>query len=220
MKFAIGGLALACAAALAQDLTQTATALHSQTVTRHVEQLGARLALYLPAPRSAYSFEVVEDGTADNPTNEPRASMNGRISVRAVSILACRNEAEFAGVLAHAMAHVADGPAMGGTASNENLIPRSQVPADRSRQMEADRLAAQAMAQAGFDPGALLAYLARLQPAGAFREIRLDALQTAVRELPARNYESSPGSGFDQVQAEVRALTGNPVRQSPSLLRP
>ena len=210
MKPMLCGFALACASMAAQDLNRSAVPLHSAAVTGYVEQLGARLA------------------AADDPTNEPRAWPAGQIFVRAALILACQDEAEFAGILAHAMAHVAERPVASkmstiplifiGTGPNENLIPASQVPTRRRDQMEADRLAAQAMAQAGFNPVALLAYLERRQPNDTFRSERIESLRIAVRQLPARPYES--GSKFEQVQAEVRALTGQPVRQAPSLLRP
>ncbi len=219
MKTTFFGLIFGCASLAAQ-------ALDSGTVLRHVEQLGSRLALYLPQPRVAYSFEVVEDGTADDPTNEPQALPDGRIVVRAALILACRNEAEFAGMLAHSMAHVGEPQAFPVSfiwTADENLIPTAQAPTQRRSQLEADRLAASAMAQAGFDPTALLAYLDRLQPRNSFRTDRLEALDNAVRELSARgtgSRENFEQVQFKQFQAEVRALTGNPIRKPPSLLHP
>ncbi|MGO9257833.1 MAG: M48 family metalloprotease [Bryobacteraceae bacterium] len=54
-----------------------------------------------------YQIETIREGPQSGATHEPTAFPGGFIFVSVDPIAAARNEAEFAGMLAHAMAHVA-----------------------------------------------------------------------------------------------------------------
>jgi beta-barrel assembly-enhancing protease len=163
-------------------------------------------------------------------------------------ILAAQNEAEFAGMFAHAIAHVA---ARHGTrlatrgelakqaaipliymgAWNGNvdaLIPIGFLSVQRTYELEADRLAVRMMAGAGYDPGALVRYIVRVQPANTdvqkvFSALpsvseRTAGMEQAIRQLPAGTYSS--GDGIQPIQEEVRRLNPPPAPpKPPSLLK-
>ena len=90
----------------------------------------------------------------------------------------------------------------------------------RANETEADYLAVQAMAAAGYDPAGLASYVGRVQPApgkgsvsAAFATLpppdrRVAFIQAEIRTLPAGAYQA--GDEFAGVQAQVRALVGAP----------
>ena len=166
---------------------------------------------------------VQENG--DGPTLEPVAFPGGPIFISAELIAAARNEAEFASMLAHAMAHVAERhwtknatrfdimqtgvpPPPPGAAAP---VPLGMIQFQRQFERQADYIAVNAMASAGYDPQGLASYLERMQPlrravAGAFdllppREERVKAIRGAIAKLPARTYQA--GDEFASVQALV-----------------
>jgi beta-barrel assembly-enhancing protease len=81
----------------------------------------------------------------------------------------------------------------------------------RQFERQADYLAVQTMAAAGYDPADLASYLERMQPlrgevARAFdplppRAERVKAIRGAIAKLPARTYRA--GDEFASVQAQV-----------------
>jgi predicted Zn-dependent protease len=192
-------------AALGAQLTKEArrdtTPLDSPVVREYLERIGQRLAEQLPmACLAPFTFAVVTDDTL---THEPFALPGGFIFVPAGLILAAQSEAELAGMLAHAMAHIAE---RHGTrqATRSELVNTASVPLiymgggqsfavqqgaalaiplgllDFRRQCElaADRAAVRAMAAAGYDPAALAAYIERTQT---------DQAPARFSPLPARD---------------------------------
>ena len=91
----------------AQELQQKTTSLDSAVVRDFVEQIGRSLAAQLPGPSISFTFAVVTNQVG-GPTHEPLSVPGGYIFVPASLILAARNEAECAGMVGHAMAHVAE----------------------------------------------------------------------------------------------------------------
>jgi predicted Zn-dependent protease len=192
----------------------------------YVEQLGQRLAPHLPP--ATYRFDIVADERNTNGLHEPRTLLGGRILVPAGLFSSARGEAEFAGMIAHAMAHVAashltrtetsghfagiplifiggwDGT---GASGRGTLLPAAYLKLARANELEADRLAAEAMAGAGYDPAALARYIRREQtePAPLLppREGRLAALDAIIAALPPATY--SEGPDFARIRDEVRA---------------
>jgi predicted Zn-dependent protease len=87
----------------------------------------------------------------------------------------------------------------------------------RSFEREADYIAVQIMASAGFNPVALAAYLRRVQPTDRTSLSRIFATLPEVEERvsavekekgqirPGRNY--STGENLQEIQREVRTLT-------------
>jgi predicted Zn-dependent protease len=235
----------ALGAEMAQDVRRSTTAIDSAKVQDYVERLGRQLAAQLPDTGSAFTFSVVADDLS-GPTHEPPALPGGYIFVPAGLILAARDEAEFAGMLAHAMAHVAarhgtrqatratimgmaDIPViyMGGWSGRggEPSIPLGLLAFQRAFESEADRLAVITMARAGYDPEALVGYIRRVQPVesdrqDAFSPLPSRAARVASMEQTIRELPSrtyTASGGISILQEEVRHRALNQVRRPPSL---
>lgn len=235
----------ALGAALAKEVGRHATPIESSAVRDYVASLGRQLASQLPDTGLTWTFTPVFDSSGGR-TYEPVALPGGFIFVSASLMLEARNEAEFAGMLAHAMAHVSERhgtrAATSGQVANlssiplifvggwggagerdDLLIPVGFLRYYRVFELEADRLAVRIMVGAGYDPGALLRYIERygLPP----HDERIAALEQAIQALPPATYSSS-NEEFEQIQEEVRRLmpvqTDEPPRprRPPSLLHP
>jgi predicted Zn-dependent protease len=197
----------ALGASLATDVRKNITIVESATLSQYVDRIGRKLAAVLPDSGATYTFTVVEDSLGRS-THEPLALPGGYIFIPANLLLAARSEAEFAGMLAHAVAHVA---ARHGT----RLATRAQV-ADLvllpvlslnlgsleggderlrdlqiSFEIEADRLTVALMAGAGYEPEAFANYIARQQndtegkwPALLSRDERVVKIRSAIQQLP------------------------------------
>jgi predicted Zn-dependent protease len=75
----------------------------SKPVQNYVAQLGAKLSAELASPALVYTFSVVETDQT-NSLSEPLVLPGGYIFVPLSLLLAARDEGEFAGMLAQAMA--------------------------------------------------------------------------------------------------------------------
>jgi predicted Zn-dependent protease len=228
---------IAMGRALAQEFERQVTVLDDSSVQQYIEQLGNRLVARLPvdAPVFPYRFQVTAASGAT--VLEPSTFPGGFVFVPANLILAAQDEAELAGALAHAIAHVASRHGtrqetrgqianyatlplifMGGGWSDYSsrqasqvLIPLGFLKFARAYELEADRIAVETIAAAGYDPTALLTFADRTQPApsagttsqyiSAFptRSERLDNLRSAIARLPAP-------PAFPEIQNRVRRL--------------
>jgi predicted Zn-dependent protease len=214
----------AIGASLATDARNSTTAIESTAVRDYVQRIGGRLAAQLSNPLS-YTFSVIADDRGGS-THEPLSLPGGYIFVPARLILNARNDAEFAGMLAHAMAHVAEHHGvrqvtrgevanaasiplifMGGWMSmgegDESLIPMAFRSTQRRLEVEADVLAVKMTSGAGYDPEALVRYIGRTQPPDS-RESRIAGMGNAIRDLPAKDYSVGSAEEFVRVQDEVR----------------
>jgi beta-barrel assembly-enhancing protease len=170
---------IALGQALAREFRSKTTPLGDAGALEYVQRVGAKLAAQFPGGWP-YEFDVVREETGL--THEPAAFPGGSIFVSRALLGASRNEAEFAGMLAHAMAHVVARHAthqaskadlmQKGTAPTGNWmtgsglqVPLSLIPFQGANEREADYLAVRAMAAAGYDPAALASYIEREQPA-------------------------------------------------------
>ena len=142
-------------------------------------------------------------------------------------------------MLAHAMAHSAERhgtrQATRGEIANLSNIPLVFVGGgaepmgpvgffslQRRFEIEADALAVKMTSSAGYDPEALVRYIARVQPGDIARpaspmptrESRLAGMEKAIQQLPPKIYSST--DEFSGIQDEVRQV--NP-RHPPSLVR-
>ncbi|HYW46304.1 MAG TPA: M48 family metalloprotease [Bryobacteraceae bacterium] len=223
----------ALGAQLAAEVRKVNPPLESGAVTAYIGQIGRRLAAQLPPGGVSFTFAAIT-GPAEN--HEPIALPGGYIFVPSSLILAAQGEAEFAGMLAHAVAHVAERHGtrlatrgelanlaslpliyMGGW-TGSTALPLGFVNVQRQLELEADRLAVRLMAGAGWDPAALARYIERVQPAGQpamtsplpARDLRVAALNEAIGALPAASYEV--GEGLGAIQEEVRRLVPQPAR--------
>ncbi len=171
---------------LAAEFLRTVKPLENASVLAYVEGIGRRLAAEIGGPLFPYSFTLI----ADDPTvlHDIAAFPGGAMFVPASLIRAAKDEDEFAGMLAHAIAHVAsrDGTRlatrgelmdvamqpivfMGGAAGYAMkqgaalALPMSFLQMRRRMELDADRLAAAKMAALGYDPAALAQYVEREQ---------------------------------------------------------
>lgn len=180
----------ALGAQLANEVRQKTTPVASAVIRDYVEKIGRQLATPLPNPRFTYTFAVIADDSGGQ-THEPLSLPAGYIFVPANLILTAQNEAEFAGMLAHAMAHVAErhgtrqatrgelanvasvplifmsGWTGLGAGGNEPAVPISFLSTQRRFETEADVLAIKLTSGAGYDPKALVSYISRVQPGDA-----------------------------------------------------
>ncbi len=88
---------------LADEVARTTAPVESQEVQDYVARLGARLTAQLPNPALAYTFSTVSSNRT-NALHEPLAIPGGYIFVPSSLLLTANDEAEFAGMLAQAIA--------------------------------------------------------------------------------------------------------------------
>src|SRR5260370_28066656 len=115
----------AIGASFARDVRRNTTAIESPAVRDYVQRIGGLLSPQVSSPLS-YTFSVIADDRG-GPTHEPLSLPGGYIFVPSKLILTAKNDAEFAGMLAHAIAHVAERPgtrrATRGQGANTASIP-------------------------------------------------------------------------------------------------
>ncbi|HEY1495328.1 MAG TPA: M48 family metalloprotease, partial [Candidatus Solibacter sp.] len=214
----------------------------------YLDDLGQRLAAKARGPAFPYTFELVsDDGIV---LNEPVAFPGGTVFVPTSLIRAARSEDELAGMIAHAIAHIA---ARHGTklATRGEIMDQATIPLiymsgwtgyamrqgaaiavplgfvklQRQFERQADALAVQTMAAAGYDPQALVNYMERVLPADVAppspmsalpgHDARLEALRKAVESVPAQVYPAH--DGFAAIQEAVARLDVKPAKVPPRL---
>ncbi len=166
--------------AMADHVRRQSGSFVNPEVSAYVERVGARLAAAVPGVE--FRFEVVGPGA-----QEPVGLPGGTVLVPASFFQLAEEEAEFAGMLAHAMGHVvlrhgmvnarpaAEGGIplvfLGGWASvhadsrqTAALVPAGLLESYRRFELEADQYGAEVAARAGYDATALRGYLQRVQP--------------------------------------------------------
>ena len=219
----------ALGAKYAQQLRQAATPVDNAAALSYVEQMGAKLAAQLPEPRYAYTFALIGNVNGEA-LKEPVALPGGFVFVPASLFLTAQDDGEFAGMLAHAMAHVAE--RHGTRAATQNVlgqmagipinsdsgngtrpastmfIPASYVTFSRGYEQEADGLAAKMVSAAGYDAQGLIRYITRQQTNNLTdtqaRGERIAAMQNAIQSLP-----HPASSEFLGIQTQLRNLPQN-----------
>jgi predicted Zn-dependent protease len=225
---------------LAAEFRKRITFIDSPTVQNYLDHLGQTLEPHVPDANFPFTFRAI----AEDPCpaiNEPAALPGGYVFVPAALFLAARDEAEFSGMLAHAMGHIAQRHGtrqatratminhtgiplifMGGC-SEGRAIPLGLMASQRSAELEADSLAVRIMARAGLDPRALAQYLDRVQvrTAGSIskaysplpdRDRRLANILSAIEKLPTVGYAAVAPAEFFAARQEVRRLGEPSVR--------
>lgn len=215
----------ALGAELARQLERTAPLVDNPDALKYVQQVAARLALQLPDEPFPYTFKLI--GDSDIASTEPLSLPGGYIYVPTQLFLTARDESEFAGMLAHAMAHVAERHgtrqatrgALGQTAtiplifyggwsgfgtrpSSSVAMPVAFLRMSNVYEEQADAEAVKMAAAAGYDPEGLLRVLIRDQSTPA---ARLDALRSAIgAPAPSSNDE------FLRLQQQLRNSSAAP----------
>jgi predicted Zn-dependent protease len=225
----------ALGAQLAEQIRIEKKMLESAVVEAYVASIGRALAVHLPEYAPGFRLEVFAG--PGSLLRTPDALPGGYVFVPTGLLLAAESEPEFAGMLAHSMAHAAARQGtrlatrgqmlklssvpllfMGGTtgshASQAALaIPLGFLSFMRKNELQADRMAVQAMARSGYDPAALVRYIERMQVASPQEssarsplppsDARLSELRQAIAELPPLAYPASTGE-YERVREEVR----------------
>ena len=177
----------ALGAQLAADFRRVHSQLDNAAARKYVEQMGARLVQASPQPSPfMYHFELTADSSGT--FLEPAAVPGGYVFVPAGLILAAKDEAELAGTLAHAIAHVAARHGTrqatkgqiaqlgtiplifwvgmvgyGGSQGASVLLPVGFRQFQKAMESEADVLAVGIASAAGYDPEGLARYVGRVQ---------------------------------------------------------
>ncbi len=177
----------ALGAQLAAEYRRQTRMLDAPLVNAYLDDLGQSLAAHAPATGFTYKFELADD---DQPwIHEAAALPGGPVFVPTSLILSAADEDELAGMLAHAVAHIATRQEtrqmtrgqianrntaplimMGGWSGyaprqQNNAVPMGFLPSLRKNELESDQLAVRILCSAGYDPQALARYIERVQPA-------------------------------------------------------
>ena len=209
----------------------------------YVQRLGAALAAHAASPftfsftlyedrRTGGSFASPAsvavspiDASSGHPL-EPLAVAGGPIFVPMSLLAAAPSESALAFQLAHAMAHIAARHATRNKTRAEVMqtqeisyssgvsgIPMGSLSFSRANEREADYLAVQILAKAGFDPEAAAAALAAqpAPPPGAISRVfqprppaaeRAQAIRSQLAKMPPTKYQAATG---DFAEAKARA---------------
>jgi beta-barrel assembly-enhancing protease len=213
---------------IAGDFRRQARVLEDERLRHYFESVIARISPYAQSPFPT-SIEITADPAA---AAEITAFPGGYLFVPLSVLLTAESEAGLAGSLAHSLAHVA---ARHGTraATRGQIAGLSTIPLifiggwdgvripvgfqefARHNEVDADRLAADWMAQAGYPPAAYAAWLERTQPKSlAPIPARIDALRAA--SSPAASSETGE---FAAVRDYARSLAPPPPERKPPTLR-
>ncbi|MFN0101155.1 MAG: M48 family metalloprotease [Bryobacteraceae bacterium] len=182
---------------LASETKTQSKTLADPAVDAYVKRIGAELIGQLEQPIFEYQFQAIASGTRAEPFSLP----GGYVFIPARSFVAAQDEAEFVGMLAHAIGHVAlrhgtrtatrgqtvnmaSVPLvfMGGWTGThadsqrpEALVPMGFLEFQRTHELEADRFGLELAARAGYDATAFQRYVERTHSA-----------DSKVSPLPAR----------------------------------
>ena len=94
-------------AQLAKEIRRTTTPVENPAAQRYVERIGGLIAAQFPDFPFTWTFAIVEDDFPAHP-HELRALPGGYIFVPSPRMVAAASEADFARLLAHAMAHLTE----------------------------------------------------------------------------------------------------------------
>ena len=201
----------------AAEVRQQLDVVRSEPLQNYVGTIGRRLARDPAAAGFPYSFEFVNDRSIN-----AFALPGGPVFAHTGLVMNADNEAQFAGVLAHEISHVAlrHGTSQASRANMIQLplaiagavIGQSSVPAQigqvgigvgaqvlllkysRTAESEADALGARLMANSGYNPIEMARFFEKLEAEGGSRAP--DFLSS----------HPSPGNRVQNVEAEIRTL--------------
>jgi predicted Zn-dependent protease len=221
----------ALGAQLAGRVRRQSTPLGLIGVENYVANVGLRLAAQIPNAQESWKFSVIRDCKVGS-INEPISLPGGWIFVPAELILAAHSEAEFAGMLAHSMAHVAERHGVQqasevnnlatipviflvapGCGDENGLVPSAYLSTRRQFELDADQVAVKLLNDAGFDAASLRSYIERAhkqQTASPFSplppvSIRLNNLEQEIQDQAANGPYIISTDLFQSIQAEVRS---------------
>lgn len=226
---------------LATEVRRRTVPFENAMVHAYLDRLGRRLAGHMPAAAFPFEFSVIASDVCATQI-EPYTLPGGYVFVPAALFTMASDEAEFAGMLGHAMTHIErrDWMRLSTRTSLSNhggvtlifmggwdgrcpeglAVPLAFREQQRKLELEADSLAMQTMVRAGFHPKALVSYIERVRSPLPGREERLAYLRSLIETLPAVQYSGMAASEFAAVQQEVQHHElPMQSKRPPSLLR-
>ena len=170
-------------------------------IQSYVTRMGKELVAHLKEAQFSYEFEVISTDTATEPFSIP----GGYVFIPARALVVAKNEAELAGIIAHAIGHSAlrhgmrmaagwerisaatdalifMGGASGSHADTEHpqtVAPLRFIEAQRTQELEADLFGVRLAAEAGYDPAGYYQYLQRTRLA----DVKMSPLPARAKRL-------------------------------------
>jgi predicted Zn-dependent protease len=220
---------------LASEFREHTISIASPNAQRYVENLGQRLVSQMPKTAFRFTFSIIAEDPCST-IHEPAAFPGGYVFVPVALFAAAQDEAEFAGMLAHAMAHVVEHHGaeqarreelihsggipptfMSGVGCSSGLAvpagglaaPTGFLKIQRTLESKADLLAVQTMASTGFDPNALLRYTERVQPEVATTRAASSPLplrEDRIASMASAIARFSPGTYTASTPGEFEAV--------------
>ena len=179
----------AVGAQLAAEIRRQTTVLDVPGVHEYVQCVARRIETHLPDAERGWELSLIQDDSGGS-TREPLAIPRRRLFVSAHLLLAVRNEAELAGMLAQAMARgtetrAGSAPVWIGVLGSDDreLAPIGNLKRIRESRLRADSRATAIMAAAGYDPAALVDYIGRTQRALPPMAARYSALPPRAQRI-------------------------------------
>lgn len=147
---------------------------NDRRVTAYAESLGRKLASVTETPGEDFTFTVL-----DNPIVNAFATPGGYVYISRGLMALAESEAELAGVIGHELGHVvarhssqriskatvagAISGLLGAGQVGQALSSLYLTSFSRDQELEADRLGVRYISRAGYDPGAMTSFLARMR---------------------------------------------------------
>jgi beta-barrel assembly-enhancing protease len=231
---------------LSAEVDQTSKVINDPIVSEYVNRVAQNIVLHSDS-KVPFTIKVI-----DSQEVNAFALPGGFLYVNRGLLEAAENEAEVAGVIAHEVAHVAARHGMeqaskgelfnylsipliflggiGGYAIRQGLglaVPLTFLKFSRGAEKEADRLGAQYMWSAGYDPNALITFFEKLQAKekkkpGTLSKLfsthpmtgsRIDEVRELIVRFPERSEYQISTSEFSQVKSRILAIAA-PTRGS------
>jgi len=209
-------------AQMSGEMRRTSSLIRDPAIRSYVSLLATKLI----GPQFLLTLEVTDDDRGI--THEPIWLPGGYMFVSAALIRTARDEAEFAGMFAHALAHEMNHDNMRMAAKAQaGAIPLIFMGGEpmrlgpkagelRTFEWEADERAVKMIADVGYDPEALVRYIARVSPADTER---LEAVRKAVGTLPPQASSVIDSSQFQRIREKLSPDTGSRRYDFPPTLR-
>jgi predicted Zn-dependent protease len=210
-------------AQMSGEVRRTSSLIRDPAVRSYVSHLATKLI----GPQFLLTLEVTDDDRGF--THEPIWLPGGYMFVSAALIRTARDEAEFAGMFAHALAHEINHDNMRIAARMQTgTIPLIFLGGEpwpglgpsigqlRPFEQQADEQAVKMISDIGYDPEALVRYIARVSPADTER---LEAIRKAVGDLPPQESSVVDSSDFQRIREKLSPANGSVGNNFPPTLR-
>ena len=225
---------------LATEIRTKFKPLANPAVDTYIRRIGSELVGQLREAPFEYQFEVISGSSRTEPFSLP----GGYVLIPANAFAVAQDEAEFVGMLAHSIGHVALRQGMPKSVANIPMVfmgggtglhaegnhPQTSVPVgfldfQRAHELDADRFGLELSARAGYDASAFQRYVERTHPADSklsalpARELRLSRIRGIIATLSPAITISQSGEEFRSIQEALRLTMKSPAPLVPTLRR-